>query len=64
MKFTNHYNNVDSAIPQQWADDMRNEMRVQPKWYAWDYQECNLGGAPVHLLEKLFEKIVKDLEIK
>ena len=64
MKFTNHYENVDSAIPQQWADDMRNDMRVHPRWYVWSYLNNHIGGEPVHLLEVLFKKLIEDLEIK
>lgn len=61
MRFTEYYEKVDSAKPQAWSDKMRNEMRADPMWYAWSYKEHSVWGQPVHLLEKLFEKLIKSL---
>lgn len=47
--------NIDTAIPQPWADKMR-EMGVQPFWYVWSYLENRISGAPVNLAEKFLEK--------
>ena len=47
--------NVDSAIPQPWADKMR-EMGVQPRYFAWSYNENRIGGAPVDLAAAFLER--------
>ena len=58
MKFADTYNGVDSAIPQPWAGKMR-DYGINPTWYAWSYQENHVFGEPVHLLEKLYDKMIK-----
>ncbi len=58
MKAVDCYKNVDSAIPKAWADKMR-EHGVNPVWYVWSYQDNHAFGEPVHLLEKLYDKMIK-----
>lgn len=58
MKFTDSYKGVDTAIPQPWADKMRDH-GINPGWYVWSYQENRVFGEPIHLLEKLHDKMIK-----
>ena len=64
MKFTNRSRNVDSAIPLMWSTKVR-DLGIEPTWYAVSYLEEDGGtyGQPIHLVEKFFDKIMKDLEI-
>ena len=39
MRFISLYHNVDSARPQAWSDQMREDMRANPMWYVWSYLE-------------------------
>jgi hypothetical protein len=42
---------VDLAIPQIWADKMR-ELGVNPEFFVWSYKEDRIFGKPLNLLEQ------------
>ena len=55
--------NVDSAIPQPWADSMRDH-GIQPFYYVWNYNEPTRMGAPVNLCERFYEKFGKVADVE
>lgn len=50
--------NVDSAIPLDWANAMRDR-GIQPFYYVWNYNENRIHGEPLNLCERFFTKYVK-----
>jgi hypothetical protein len=63
MKFVfgENVRNVDSAIPHQLAEEIRDpENPSNTSWYVMDYNENRAFGKLVNLKEKFFDKLVKD----
>lgn len=54
--------NVDSAIPLEWADRMR-EMGLQPKYICWSYNVNRIFGAPIDLAAAFLEKLTRKPEV-
>jgi len=63
MKFVfgENVKNVDSAIPQDIANKLRDpENPNNTFWYVMDYNENRVFGKVVNLKEKFFDKLAKD----
>jgi hypothetical protein len=56
-KFVGLYDAVDPARPQGWDDKCRNELGVDPNYYAWSYQKNTLGGQPVNIAEAFLNRL-------
>ena len=58
--YGDNVNNIDTAIPQEVADKLRDSANPSNTfWYVQDYNDNRIFGQTVNLKEKFFDKLAQ-----